>query len=169
MSAAARRMFAVLACLVLPAAACSEPTTAEGDEGVAVELELVAGDGSARRTFAAAAPIHFRLTLRNPTASEVRLAFSSGRTRDAVVLAADGSERWRWSDGRMFTQALSELLLEPGVELTFELVCHPAQHGADALPPGRYRAVGVIPAIGAELRSAPIEFEIGTEIKTRSE
>ncbi len=160
MNAAARWIFAAVACLVLPGAACSEPTPAERGAEVTVGLELVAVDGSSRRSFAASAPIHFRLTLHNPTASKVVLAFSSGRTRDAVVLAADGSERWRWSDGRMFTQALSELSLAAGSELAFQLVCDPSQHGADILPPGHYRAAGIIPAFGGELHSAPIEFEI---------
>jgi hypothetical protein len=165
--AAVRRTLAALALLALAGSACHDPTTpAEPAERsgqtreATVELALIGSDGSERRRFVSAAPIRLRLTLRNPTEREVELTFTSGRTHDAVILGPDGSERWRWSEGRMFTQALSERPLAPGSETIVELLCDPSQHGAAALPPGRYRAAGVIPAFGEELRSPPIEFEI---------
>ncbi len=167
MSAAVQRTVAILALLVLPGSDCSETTTtaqrteraAQAGE-ITVQLELIGADGGERRSFAPAAPIRLRLTLRNPTERQVTLSFSSGRTHDAVVLGADGSELWRWSDGRMFPQALSELQLAPGSESSFELICDPSERGEAPLPPGRYRATGVIPAFAEELRSLVIEFDV---------
>ena len=48
---------------------------------------------------------------RTPAASGVELDFPDGQTHDFVVLDAAGSEVWRWSDGRMFTQAHAEQVL----------------------------------------------------------
>ena len=160
MIVSARWVLVTIACLVLPGSACSESTAPGGDAGPEVVLVLSAPDGTARNTFEVGAPIHLRLTLRNPTTTELRLAFSSGRTHDAVVSAADGSERWRWSARRAFTQALAELSLAAGAELEFELVCDPARDDGEPLPPGRYRAAAIIPAFDVSLRSAPVVFDI---------
>ena len=84
------------------------------------------------------------------------------------MLGPDGSERWRWSNGRVFSQALSELQLAPGAESSFELECNPSDVGGAALPPGRYRATGLIPTLGNELRSSTIEFEVEAEAEAEA-
>jgi hypothetical protein len=161
-----RRTLAIAALLAWPAVSCGEPPGADelasqpSEPEVVLELELMGDDGAGQRLFAASAPIWIRLTLRNPTEHEVALAFSSGRTHDAIVVAADGRELWRWSDGRMFTQALSEVQLAPNSVSSFQLECDPTKLPGDALPPGRYRATGLIPALAGELRSGAIEFEV---------
>ncbi len=173
MKTATRRMLVILALLLLPGSGCSEPMgsagsaetaddmqTAEPPGEVTVELELIDTEAGELRAFASSVPIRLRITLRNPTGHEVELGFSSGRTHDAVVLSSDGSELWRWSTGRMFSQALSELQLAAGSETSFELVCDPSAQGEAPLPAGRYRATGLIPTFGDELRSLAVEFEI---------
>ena len=175
----------LLVLATLPAARCNRPDTpappgqrsegivsertgsqrAEGSERaekVSVQLELVDADGKAQRAFESKAPIRLRVTLRNPSELPVDLSFSSGRTHDAVVLGPDGSELWRWSKGRMFMQALGGMQLAPDSESSFELVCDPSAQGAPPLPPGRYRATGLIPAFGGELQSLAVEFEVGS-------
>ncbi|NCA13507.1 MAG: hypothetical protein EBS89_05150 [Proteobacteria bacterium] len=42
------------------------------------------------------------------------MLFRTGQYCDVMVTAADGSFIWRWAAGRMFTQALREILLDPG-------------------------------------------------------
>lgn len=113
--------------------------------------------GAPRRAFAEGAPIHLRVTFENAGDAPARLPFSSGRTHDAVVLGTDGGELWRWSDGRMFTQALTELSLAPGERKAIDLLCD-LRHAS--LPPGRYTAAGVLPVLGAEIRSSAVEFTI---------
>ena len=127
---------------------------------VLVEVEVIGASGSAQRTFPHNGPILLRLTLRNPSEQPVSLAFSSGRKYDAVLLTEDGRELWRWSDGRRFMQALSQLQLEPGSESSFELVCDPKEEGKAPLPAGSYRVEGLIPAFGNELRSRVVALEI---------
>jgi hypothetical protein len=127
---------------------------------VRVELELIDHEGSEQHSFPSKTPIRLRVTLRNPSEQAVKLAFSSGRTHDAVVVDRDGRELWRWSNGRMFTQALSGMQLAPGSESSFELVCDPSAEGGAPLPAGRYTAAGVIPAFGGELHSQAVEFQV---------
>jgi len=53
----------------------------------------------------------FRVTNRGEQPAE--LTFRSGRDGD-VAVSRDGEEVWRWSDGRMFTQAVRTATLAPG-------------------------------------------------------
>jgi len=175
----------VAVALVAPSTGCGEPlgappvperpapaptALADGDESsreargpVIVELELTSDSGDRVTSFAAEAPIQLRLTLRNDSSEVVSLAFGSGRTHDAIVETEDGRELWRWSQGRMFTQAMSEVRLEAGDESHFELACDPGVDSAPELPPGRYRATALIPSFSGELRSESLLFEIRGE------
>ncbi|MFB6136107.1 MAG: BsuPI-related putative proteinase inhibitor [Halobacteriaceae archaeon] len=82
----------------------------------------------------------FRLAVENASPDAVELRFPSARTVE-VVVRADGEEAWRWSEGRMFAQALREETLAPG-----ETAVHEAAW--DDPEPGEYEAE-------ASLASAP--------------
>ena len=125
-----------------------------------VRLEVTDSEGKAVRNFSSGEPVHLRLALTNRGDAAVSLPFSSTKTHDAIVRRADGSEVWRWSAGRMFAQVISELALPPGGSEAFEASCDPRRQGQPVLPPGSYEVVGVIPAMGSELRSAPVSFEV---------
>lgn len=68
----------------------------------------------------AGAPVTWTLAVRNDGPEAVTLTFSSGQRGDVVLLQA-GSERYRWSRGRVFTQALAEMPLAPGEGRSFDL------------------------------------------------
>lgn len=70
------------------------------DDGLAASLDVETGD-----------EVQFALRLTNATDKRVELAFPSGQTHEIVVLDAAGREVWRWSEGRMFTQAVQTKLL----------------------------------------------------------
>jgi hypothetical protein len=74
----------------------------------------------------------FLLTVRNGTGEDVVLTFGSGQSGD-IVLSEDGDERWRWSDGLAFTQAVREEPLAAGAEVTYPLEGSPL-----AVPAGDY-------------------------------
>jgi hypothetical protein len=57
----------------------------------------------------------------------VELDFPNGQTHDFVVLDSSGHELWRWSNGRMFTQALQNKLLGSTETVTYEESWNP--HG----------------------------------------
>jgi hypothetical protein len=56
----------------------------------------------------------FVVTATNRTDAPMPMLFRTGQYCDVMVTAADGSFIWRWAAGRMFTQALREILLDPG-------------------------------------------------------
>lgn len=66
------------------------------------------------------ADVRLSLHLTNSTDRPLELRFPSGQTHDFIILDATGVEAWRWSAGRMFTQALQARTLAAGESLTYE-------------------------------------------------
>lgn len=135
-----------------------ETATARGAGPIVVELAVEGTGNRGPAHVEAAAPIPLRLVVRNEGVQPVSLRFASGRTYDVVLLDDDGREQWRWSAGRMFAQVISELEIEAGDASKFELVCDPAPAERPSLPPGHYRAIGLLPTFDGEIRSAPVEI-----------
>ena len=63
--------------------------------------------------------VDFSLHLTNGTSRKLELRFPSGQTHDFVVLDSVGREVWRWSEGRMFTQALQTKLVGRGETISY--------------------------------------------------
>lgn len=80
--------------------------------------------------------ITFALHVVNDTKKGVELTFPTGQTHDFTVVDSIGREMWRWSRGRMFTQALRNKFLDRGESL--ELV--ESMKTDKPLPAGRYVA-----------------------------
>lgn len=60
------------------------------------------------------------LTMKNPSAAPIKVAFSSGQKYDFVVIdSATGREAWRWSADKGFTQALEERTVPASGALVF--------------------------------------------------
>lgn len=64
--------------------------------------------------------VGFTFHVTNNAAKRLELTFPSGQTHDIVVLDTLGREVWRWSDGRLFTQALQNKVLDTSETLTYE-------------------------------------------------
>lgn len=62
--------------------------------------------------------VEFAFTVENATPETVDLEFRSGLVADFAVFD-DGEEVWRFSDGKMFTQALQSETLAPGETFTY--------------------------------------------------
>ncbi|RJQ06907.1 MAG: hypothetical protein C4551_07675 [Bacillota bacterium] len=60
--------------------------------------------------------LHFQVV--NPTQKHIPLVFPTGQSFDLTVYRK-GVEKWRWSEGRMFTQAVREVSLAPGGSLSY--------------------------------------------------
>lgn len=56
--------------------------------------------------------VRFAIEVANDSPRRVELAFPDGRTHDFAVYDTAGREVWRWSAGRLFTQAMQNRLLE---------------------------------------------------------
>ncbi|MCU4752752.1 BsuPI-related putative proteinase inhibitor [Halobacteria archaeon AArc-curdl1] len=80
----------------------------------------------------------FALTVENAGTEPVTFQFMTGCSADFAV-EADGTEVWRLTENRMFTQVISSETLEPGQQRTYEAT-------GDSLDPGQYTAVGELAA-----------------------
>jgi hypothetical protein len=82
--------------------------------------------------------IEFSFSVTNTSTEQLKLTFSSGYRGD-VVVERDGETVWRWSDGRMFTQAIQHARLAPGETLTESFVW-------SSPSPGQYEARATLEA-----------------------
>ena len=82
--------------------------------------------------------VELRLHVTNGTGKRVELTFPSGQTHDFYVLDSSGREVWRWSTGRMFTQAVQKSLVDVGETLSF------TDRWEGPLAGGNYTAVAVL-------------------------
>lgn len=89
--------------------------------------------------------VRFAFTVTNTAGEPRELHFRSGQTADVVVLEGD-REVWRWSDGRLFTQALRTETLAAGEAMTHEATW-------DAPAAGEYDAVATLEADDADVEA----------------
>ncbi len=74
--------------------------------------------------------VNFAFHVTNNAERRLELTFPSGQTYDIVVQDVVGREVWRWSEGRLFTQALQNHILESNETLSYEAAWNPSTaHG----------------------------------------
>lgn len=71
--------------------------------------------------------VTFTLHVTNTSGKRVELTFPSGMTHDFVVLDSTGNEVWRWSEGRLFTQAIQNKLLTSKESAKYEEAWNPTR------------------------------------------
>lgn len=122
----------------------------EGERGAGAAGEL------ASSLSVQVAPDSVRLVLQvtNSGPAAVELEFGTAERYDFAVLAPDGAEVWRWSEGRAFAQVVGSERLAPGGTLRYEAWWAPAGRR------GRFVAVGTIPAVNGRIEQRT-EFEVG--------
>ena len=87
--------------------------------------------------------VDFELLVTNAGSEPEELSFRSGFTADFVVLDGE-TERWRWSEDKVFMQSLRSETLAPGEEVRYE--------GTWSDPsPGEYVAVATLQAEGRDV------------------
>lgn len=64
--------------------------------------------------------VSLSLNVTNLAEHSLELDFPNGQTHDFAVLDSAGQVLWRWSAGRMFTQALQNKLLSSSETVTYE-------------------------------------------------
>lgn len=126
------------------AADASGDSAAAADSGsaLATSLAVTVQDG-----------VRLVLSATNTSGSRMELDFPSGQLYDFAVLDSMGREVWRWSTGRMFTQALQNRFLAPGETLSF------AERWDARTPAGRYTAVATLAS-----SSQPVEKRVAFTI-----
>lgn len=73
--------------------------------------------------------VTFRFHVTNSSPKRVELRFPNGQTHDLAVFDAQGREVWRWSRGRMFTQAIQNKMLATSDTITFTETWRPEHAG----------------------------------------
>ncbi|WP_049923990.1 BsuPI-related putative proteinase inhibitor [Halopiger djelfimassiliensis] len=110
-------------------------------------------EGTLETTGDATGPVTFQFTVTNTGAEPIELEFTDACKAEFVV-EDDGTEIWRFTEGRMFAQVMSSKTLDPDESLTVDA------EWADP-DPGEYDAV-------AELRARNETCNAGTEITVAS-
>jgi hypothetical protein len=111
----------VLACG--PHAHHNESAASAADAPPAPKPQTPPDDGQVLATSAnvsVSGSVALSLHVTNLADHSVELDFPNGQTHDFVVLDSSGHELWRWSNGRMFTQALQNKLLGSAETVTYE-------------------------------------------------
>jgi hypothetical protein len=89
-------------------------------------------------------PVWWAFDVANLGEKPLDLTFSSGQTGE-VVLAQDGVEKYRWSAGKAFTEAIETVTLQPGRPLSVVL------NDTLQVEPGDYELTATVTAaVGAE-------------------
>ena len=126
----------VLSLLIASGLALAYAAPSSSHSPATVSRLAIGGDTIAASLDVAAAgdEVKFSFHVTNSSAKRVELRFPNGKTHDVAVLDAQGREVWRWSRGRMFTQAMQNKVLAASDTLTFTESWRPEQ-------PGVYTAV----------------------------
>lgn len=117
------------ACGLLVLVACS-PQPAADDPAVPGEAGPVSAEPAAALVATLEADqfrdsVSFTYRVTNVSEQPVELNFSSGQSFD-VVVESGGTEIWRWSDDRLFTQAIRQVAIAAGETLSFDATWMPA-------------------------------------------
>ena len=88
----------------------------------------------------------------NTSDRRIELVFPGGQTHDFAVLDTTGRELWRWSEGRMFTQAIQTKLLGTGETVKYQ------EEWDTTLAAGKYIAVAQLSS--DEALETRVEFEV---------
>ena|ERR1019366_9373353 len=98
--------------------------------------------------------VEFKLDVSNNTKRMIELRFADGQTHDFAVNDESGKEVWRWSSGRMFTQALQNRLISGRETATYS-----EEWDAKGMH-GKFTAVATLKS-----ENHPIEERVDFELK----
>ena len=118
-----------------------------------IAIELTTGQA----LYTESEAVEFRAVATN-TADEIReLEFATGQ-RFELDVEHDGELTWRWSDGRVFTQAIEEVELGPGESIEFIAEWDQEDRDGEPASAGQYTAVATL--LAGDEPGATVEFEI---------
>jgi len=142
----------------------SEPERGQGRGGETIQmvkdlqgLKLVLQ--TERGTYSLGEPVPLRFEVTNTGEEPVELAFSTGQRFDFLI-ERDGEPVWHWAYGKQFIQVVTQLTLEPGQSLTYEVVWPQVDNAGRAVPPGSYRATALLTAATEPLKSGVLTIRI---------
>lgn len=140
-----KRLLPLLILTVVLAAGCSAPEpVSRTPKAKATSLhksvfidDLRLEVATIKDTFPASEIVPIRISVTNTGSKTVTLTFPTAQKQDFTAADGSGAEIWRWSAGRTFAQAVTEMKVEPGATYNFF-----GRIDAGALPPGQYKVSG---------------------------
>jgi len=107
-----------------------------------------------QQTYQAGAPVQMTLNVRNTGDQAIRLQMPTGQMYDFVVQNSNGQEIWHWSNGRAFTQSVTQVAVPAGETRSFTVTWNQQDDQGNQVPPGSYTIVGMVTdSSGVPLRS----------------
>jgi hypothetical protein len=104
-------------------------------------------------------PIAIALTILNQASDPYQAVFSNGKTYDFCLYQND-QLIWKWSNGRMFSQAIRNVTLEPNKPLTYVIIYNQITSTGKPLEPGSYNLTGIFCTKDQQYTSASLPIEI---------
>jgi intracellular proteinase inhibitor BsuPI/copper amine oxidase-like protein len=116
---------------------------------------------SDRQTYAVGAPVRLTMTVSNPARPTITLRFASGQQYDFEVRRGT-QPIWRWSAGRMFTQALTSMTIGPGERRVFSETWNQRDNKGQPVQAGTYTAIATLTTMARpQPQTPPVTFRIG--------
>ena len=97
--------------------------------------------------------VELTLTVTNAGKEPAALSFRSAKQYDFII-KEDEKELWRWSQGRMFAQALTTLTLQARESKSFPVVWPQTSRDGSQIRPGSYEAVAILSLSGHPLSTS---------------
>ena len=113
-------------------------------------IQVYAQTGS--RTYMHGNPVELILKIENTDTRPQTLRFSSAQQFDFVVSTMN-RPIWRWSDGRVFAQSLTDLTLAPGESRRFSVQWSQQDRAGGAILPGIYEVTALVTSLPEPLRA----------------
>ena len=114
--------------------------TPVGPSGAGGALVVQTKLGSDKGTYAPGETVHLVFTVTNTSPEAVRFATPSLQKYDFIAYKNE-TVIWRWSDGRMFGQAIGQIVLQPGESVTYSESWALKTDPRDRAIPGTYKLV----------------------------
>jgi hypothetical protein len=136
------------------------------DLSLAVALTVQDANGEITDTFERGETIQFVMTVRNELETDATVEFPTARQADFIVVRNETADKvWKWSDGRTFTQARTELTFVAGETKTFNVIWDQTSESGVQVRSGTYQARGVLHFTGFD--TDPLQDnEQGSELDT---
>jgi len=107
--------------------------------------DVVANLSTNKKIYTVGEEIEMTIVLRNRTDEPVNLTFNSGKYYDFIVKKLpEDKEVWRWSEGRIFTQALLSITLDPWEKQTFVFKWDQKDNDSKQIELGKYKIEALI-------------------------